>query len=100
MRGLGRDGGYGFVRMILVLLGLLIVGGARVTRVEGTGRGAHEKTSAELKQHLGFAAIPTDDQLANSAWQLLRRSVDCSSFAERLERWKSGDVAKSRRRHE
>jgi hypothetical protein len=35
------------------------------------GRGAHEKTYAELKQHFGFAAIPTNDQMANSAWQLL-----------------------------
>jgi hypothetical protein len=35
------------------------------------GRGAHEKTLAELKQHFGFAAIPTNDQLANSAWQLI-----------------------------
>jgi hypothetical protein len=35
------------------------------------GRGAHEKTYAELKQHFGFAAIPTNDQLANSAWQLI-----------------------------
>jgi hypothetical protein len=35
------------------------------------GRGAHEKTFAELKQHFGFAAIPTHDQQANSAWQLI-----------------------------
>jgi hypothetical protein len=35
------------------------------------GRGAHEKTYAELKQHFGFAAIPTNDQFANSAWQLI-----------------------------
>jgi hypothetical protein len=35
------------------------------------GRGAHEKTYAELKQHFGFAAIPTNDPLANSAWQLI-----------------------------
>lgn len=35
------------------------------------GRGAHEKTFAELKQHFGFAAIPTNDQQANSAWQLI-----------------------------
>ncbi|MFQ5700170.1 MAG: IS1380 family transposase [Myxococcota bacterium] len=35
------------------------------------GRGAHEKTYAELKQHFGFAAIPTNDQQANSAWQLV-----------------------------
>jgi hypothetical protein len=35
------------------------------------GRGAHEKTYAELKQHFGFAAIPTNDQQANSAWQLI-----------------------------
>jgi hypothetical protein len=35
------------------------------------GRGAHEKTYAELKQHFGFAAIPTKDQAANSAWQLI-----------------------------
>ncbi len=35
------------------------------------GRGAHEKTYAELKQHFGFAAIPTNDQEANSAWQLI-----------------------------
>jgi hypothetical protein len=35
------------------------------------GRGAHEKTFAELKQHFGFAAIPTNDQEANSAWQLI-----------------------------
>jgi len=35
------------------------------------GRGGHEKTYAELKQHFAFAAIPTNDQQANSAWQLL-----------------------------
>ncbi len=35
------------------------------------GRGAHEKTFAELKQHFGFAAIPTNDPQANSAWQLI-----------------------------
>ena len=35
------------------------------------GRGAHEKTFAELKQHFGFAAIPTNDAVANSAWQLI-----------------------------
>ncbi|NRA04009.1 MAG: IS1380 family transposase [Myxococcales bacterium] len=35
------------------------------------GRGAHEKTYAELKQHFGFAAIPSNDQAANSAWQLI-----------------------------
>jgi hypothetical protein len=35
------------------------------------GRGAHEKTYAELKQHFGFAVIPTNDQAANSAWQLI-----------------------------
>jgi hypothetical protein len=35
------------------------------------GRGAHEKTLAELKQHYGFAAIPTNDRTANQAWQLI-----------------------------
>jgi hypothetical protein len=35
------------------------------------GRGAQEKTLAELKQHYGFAAIPTNDRTANEAWQLL-----------------------------
>jgi hypothetical protein len=35
------------------------------------GRGAHEKTVAELKQHYGFAAIPTNDRTANAAWQLI-----------------------------
>ena len=35
------------------------------------GRGAHEKTYAELKQNFGFAAIPTNQREANSAWQLL-----------------------------
>ena len=35
------------------------------------GRGAHEKTLAELKQHCGFAAIPTNDRMANAAWQQL-----------------------------
>ena len=35
------------------------------------GRGAHEKTLAELKQHYGFAAIPTNDRMANAAWQLI-----------------------------
>jgi hypothetical protein len=33
------------------------------------GRGGHEKTIAELKQQLGFDAIPTQDRLANSLWQ-------------------------------
>jgi hypothetical protein len=35
------------------------------------GRGAHEKTLAELKQHLAFGTVVTNDWDANSAWQLL-----------------------------
>jgi hypothetical protein len=35
------------------------------------GRGGHEKTLGELKQHCGFEAIPTNDQHANAAWQML-----------------------------
>jgi hypothetical protein len=35
------------------------------------GRGAHEKTLAELKQHFAFDAIPTNDRYANRAWQML-----------------------------
>jgi hypothetical protein len=35
------------------------------------GRGAHEKTYAELKDQFAFDAIPTNDRLANSAWQLI-----------------------------
>ncbi len=35
------------------------------------GRGAHEKTYSELKSHFGFAAIPTNQRNANTAWQLI-----------------------------
>ena len=35
------------------------------------GRGGHEKTLGELKQHLAFGTIPTNDWDANSTWQLL-----------------------------
>jgi hypothetical protein len=35
------------------------------------GRGGHEKTLGELKQHLAFDTIPTHDWDANSAWQLI-----------------------------
>jgi hypothetical protein len=35
------------------------------------GRGGHEKTLGELKQHLAFDAIPTHDWDANSTWLLL-----------------------------
>ena len=35
------------------------------------GRGGHEKTFAELKQHLAFDAVPTHDWVANSLWQQL-----------------------------
>ncbi len=35
------------------------------------GRGAHEKTLAELEQAAAFDAIPTNDRLANAAWQML-----------------------------
>lgn len=35
------------------------------------GRGAHEKTLAELKSQVAFEAIPTNDRTANAAWQLL-----------------------------
>jgi hypothetical protein len=35
------------------------------------GRGGHEKTLAELKQHLAFDTIPTQDWDANSAWLLI-----------------------------
>jgi hypothetical protein len=33
------------------------------------GRGGHEKTLGELKQHLAFEAIPTQDRVANAIWQ-------------------------------
>lgn len=33
------------------------------------GRGGHEKTLAELKQHLALDAIPTQDWTANGLWQ-------------------------------
>ncbi len=35
------------------------------------GRGGHEKTLGELKQHLAFDTIPTRDWDANSTWQLV-----------------------------
>jgi hypothetical protein len=35
------------------------------------GRGGHEKTLGELKQHLAFETIPTQDWDANSAWLLI-----------------------------
>ena len=35
------------------------------------GRGAHEKTLAELESQVGFATIPTHDRAANAAWQIL-----------------------------
>jgi len=35
------------------------------------GRGGHEKTLGELKQHLAFDTIPTQDWDANSTWQLI-----------------------------
>jgi len=35
------------------------------------GRGAHEKTLAELKDNVGLAVVPTNRRDANSAWQML-----------------------------
>lgn len=35
------------------------------------GRGGHEKTLGELKQHLAFGTVATQDWDANSAWQIL-----------------------------
>ncbi|NIN72412.1 MAG: transposase, partial [Gemmatimonadetes bacterium] len=35
------------------------------------GRGGHEKTLGELKQHLAFDTIPTQDWDANSTWLLI-----------------------------
>jgi Transposase DDE domain group 1 len=35
------------------------------------GRGGHEKTLGELKQHVAFSTVPTNDWDANSTWQLL-----------------------------
>ena len=35
------------------------------------GRGGHEKTLGELKQHLAFDTIPTHDWDANSAWLVI-----------------------------
>lgn len=35
------------------------------------GRGGHEKTLGELKQHLAFDTIPTNDWDANTTWQLI-----------------------------
>jgi hypothetical protein len=60
------------------------------------GRGAHEKTLAELKSQVGFDAIPTNDRYANAAWQLLSalthnltRSFQIATGAARRPRtWK------------
>lgn len=35
------------------------------------GRGAHEKTLAELKSNMAFGSVVTDDWDANSTWQIL-----------------------------
>jgi hypothetical protein len=35
------------------------------------GRGGHEKTHGELKQNFAFDVVPTNDRMANSAWQLI-----------------------------
>jgi hypothetical protein len=35
------------------------------------GRGGHEKTLAEVRHHLAFATVATNDWDANSTWQLL-----------------------------
>ncbi len=37
MRGLGRDGDYGFTRTLLAVIGLLIVGGTRLTHLAFLG---------------------------------------------------------------
>ncbi len=57
------------------------------------GRGAHEKTYAELKDQFAFDAIPTNNRLANSAWQMisvltmnLMRSFQLASGAQRRPR--------------
>lgn len=45
--------------------------GLRVLWAFMAGRGGHEKTLCELKQHLAFDTIPTHDWDANSTWQLI-----------------------------
>jgi hypothetical protein len=60
------------------------------------GRGGHEKTLAELKQHLAFDAIPTNDWVANSLWQqlgvlthnLVRAFQLCTGALPRKNTWK------------
>jgi hypothetical protein len=45
--------------------------GVRAVWAFMAGRGGHEKTLGELKQHFAFGCVPTQDWDANSAWQLL-----------------------------
>jgi hypothetical protein len=60
------------------------------------GRGGHEKTLAELKQHLALDAIPTNDWVANSLWQqlgvlthnLIRAFQLCTGALPRKATWK------------
>ncbi len=60
------------------------------------GRGGHEKTLAELKQHLALDAIPTNDWVANSLWQqlavlthnLVRAFQLCTGARPRPNTWK------------
>jgi hypothetical protein len=60
------------------------------------GRGGHEKTLSELKQHLAFGVIPTQDRLANSVWQqisvlthnLVRSFQLCLGVRARPNSWK------------
>jgi hypothetical protein len=60
------------------------------------GRGGHEKTLGELKQHLALDAIPTNQWLANSLWQhvcvlthdLVRSFQLVTGAASRPRSWK------------
>jgi len=45
--------------------------GVQALRVFMAGRGGHEKTLGELKQHLAFGTVPTQDWDANGARQQL-----------------------------
>jgi hypothetical protein len=52
------------------------------------GRGGHEKTLGELKQHAAFGSVVTNDWDANSTWQLLsaRHTTSFETFKWRHRR--------------
>jgi hypothetical protein len=89
-RGVGREGDYGFVRILMALMGMLIVGGARVTHLAFIG------VDPIFLRFCGLHRVPSDRTVVTWLKAFTPPTLEALSDCEQAARWGERPVASTR----